>query len=324
MASLRRISLALLLLGCGAGAPPPPERPAPRAPRLGALLSLVPPDATVLVVARPTALLEAEPTRRLVEAVFSESQLDLFRARTGIDPRELEEVVFVEHPDGRIVMVRGPIDAPFAVREAGERMAPLESSVDEPVVRRAGFLGSRRSDVAALAEDVVVWVDGTPQLAAAVLASARRAQGDRVDPLGGASADIRRELSSAPLVLYAPRPLGLPGDTGVGVLLAREEALGASMTAADGELLLRAELRGEFPPNSHENFRALAESLAASDFGAALGARDALPSLRIQTEDGRVSLRAEVPPQVLVSGLRALLVAEMQELLEIPEPETTP
>lgn len=278
----------------------------------------------MIVVAGPTALLEAEATRRLVEAIFTESQLDLFRARTGIDPRELQELIFAQHPDGRVVLVRGPIDAPFAVREAGERMAPLESSVDEPIVRRAGFLGSHRSDVAALADDVVVWVDGTPQLAAVVLAAARREEADRPDPLAGACADIHAELASAPLVVYAPQPLGLPGDTGIGLLLAREEALGASMAAGDEELQLRVELRGEFPPNSHENFRALAESLAASDFGAALGARDALPSLRIQTEEGRVSLWAEVAPQVLVSGLRALLVAEMEELLEIPEPETTP
>jgi hypothetical protein len=282
----------------------------------------VPAGSTFVVRARPAELLAAPATRRVITALLSEERLDRFAARTGIDPRELTELVFAVHPDGQVVIARGPFDAPFAVREAGQRMAPVESSVDEPMVRRAGFLGSRRVDLAAPADDVVIRIEGTPQLAAAVLSASRHAPEAREHPFReGPSAELRAALGAAPFVLFAPQPLGLPPDTGIGLLLARERALAASAQPSEreeGALALRAELRGEFPPGAHDNFRALARSIATSDLGAALGAQEALPTLRIESEEGRVGLRARIEATVLAAGLRTLLVAEMRELIEGP------
>ena len=75
-----------------------------------------------------------------------------------------------------------------------------------------------------------------------------------------------------------------------------------------------------------DNFRALASSIAESDLGAALGARDALPTLRIETEEARVSLHASLASEILAAGLRTLFVAEMRELLSITprDPPTSP
>lgn len=287
---------------------------------LGALHTLVPADSTLVVLARPRELLSSSPARRVVSAIFSDEQLQRFAARTGVDPRGLDEVVVAIHPDGRVILARGPIDAPFAVREAGARMAPLESSTDEPFVRRAGFLGVGRVDVAALSGDTLLWIDGTPQLAAAVLAAAGRDPGRRAHPFARASMSALREsLADPPFVLFAPRPLGLPRDTPIGMLFAREEAMAVGARPGEGEALrVDAELRGEFPPAAEDNFRALAESIAESDLGAAIGARDALPSLRIIVEDQRVGLSAEVRASVLATGLRAVLLAEMPELLDSP------
>ncbi len=310
--------VAALLGAAGCGGTAPVVRPAPARRELGPLFTLVPAGSTLVVVARPAELVANEARARVVSALFPAEQLDRFTQRTGVDPRQLEELVVADHPDGRIVLARGPFDATFAVREAGERMAPLESSVDEPRARRAGFLGSRRVDVAALGAHALLWIEGTPQLAARVLATAERRPTQRHHALSDAhAAALYEALREAPVALFAPEPLGLPLDTGVGMLLARERALGASIRLTeDGALRIDAELRGEFPPGAHDNFRALAESLAESDLGAALGARDALPSLRIEAEDARVALHARFDPAVLASGLRTLLVAELREMLE--------
>lgn len=262
--------------------------------------------------------MRAEPTRRVITSIVSSEQLERFAVRTGVDLRELSELMVVVHPAGRLVLARGDFDAPLAVREAGERMAPLESSDDDPLVRRVGFLGERRLDLTALDEHAVAWIEGTPELAAQVLASARRAGDVRRhaledDPLP----ELREAFGDAPFALYAPRPLDLPRDTGIGMLLAQERAMVVVARPAEGELLeLTAELRGAFPPGAHENFLALATSIAESDLGAALGARDALPTLRIQSEETRVVLAAEVDARLLSAGLRTVLVAEMRELLE--------
>ncbi|HEY8429817.1 MAG TPA: hypothetical protein VIL20_15640 [Sandaracinaceae bacterium] len=281
-------------------------------------MTLVPAGSTLVVTARPAELWANDATARVVAALFPADQLDRFSQRTGVDPRELSELVVAEHPDGRVVLARGPFDAELAVREAGERMAPLESSVDEPLVRRAGFLGARRIDVAALDEHAVGWVDGTPQLAARVFAMARQPPPARRHALAGEGASaLRARFGDAPFALFAPRPLGLPLDTGVGMLLARQRLLAAAARVTeDGALRVDADFRGEFPTSAHDNFRTLARSLAETDLGAALGLREALPSLRIEADDTRVALSARFDPAILASGLRAVLVAEIRELLE--------
>ena len=112
------------------------------------------------------------------------------------------------------------------------------------------------------------------------------------------------------------------------------KATGVDFSAAYASVQKRAihtlwialELRGEFPPGAEDNFRALAASIAESDLGAALGARDALPTLRIESEEARIALRASLASEVLAAGLRTLFVAEMRELLSINprEPDAPP
>lgn len=312
--------LAALALGCG-GAPPPPTTPPARAPSLGPLFTLVPPESTVVVLARPRELLGAPSTERVLTAMFPAEQLDRFSQRTGVDPRRLTELVLADHPDGRIVVARGPFDARFAVREAGERMAPLEAAVDRPWSRRAGFLGSRRVDLAALDRDVLVWVEGTPQLAAQVLAAAGHPPDDRRHALAQSGvAELRAAFDDAAFVLVAPHPLGLPRETGIGMLLARQRSLVAAAYAREDALRIVAELRGEFPPGAEDNVRSLLRSIAEADLGSVLGLRDALPTLRIEADDERLALRLDVDPGRLASGLRVLLGAELPELLGAAEP----
>lgn len=316
-------SLVIFLAACGSSPPPPAEAPPP--PRsAGSLESLVPEDADLVILARPRELMRVPGTRRIVTAVFEDEQLDRYQARTGVDPRRLERLLIAVSPGGTLILARGLRDAEFAVREAGQRMAPLESSVDEPFVRRAGFIGARRADMAAIDPHTLAWIDGSPQLAAATLAAARRPEAERPRPLDG-RVELRAEVADAPFAMLAPRPLGLPADTGIGMLLAREEALAVAARIDDeGALALEALLVGEFPPGAHENFRAFAESIAESDLGGALGARDALPTLTIQSEATRVRARARVEPEILATGLRVALVAELRELVEGPISEGNP
>ena len=310
------------IAGCGGGrARSAPSSPPPRP--IGPLITLAPPGSTLVIIASPTELLAHPPTERVVASLFPAEQLERFAQRSGVDPRALEEIVIADHPDGRVILARGSFDAPFAVREAGERMAPLESSVDEPLVRRVGFLGDRRVDLAALAPAVVSWTEGAPQLAAQVLAAVGRAPASRRHPLGGRLAlELRRAAGDAPFALYSLTPLGLPRDTGIGLLLARERALSAwALPGAEGGLEVQVELHGEFPDGAAENFRMLARSVAETDLGAALGLSEALPTLRIVAEPRRVRASATLDPGVLAVGLRMVLRAEMRELLGEDRPE---
>lgn len=301
--------------GCG-GARVTPPQPPPRP--VGPLITLAPLGSTLVVTARPLELLAREPTERVVASLFPAEQLERFAQRTGVDPRALEELVIADHPEGRVILARGSFDAPFAVQEAGERMAPLESSTDRPVVRRVGFLGERRVDLAALSPEIVAWTEGAPQLAARVIAASARAHESRRHPLRAPpSSELRRAAGDAPFALYSLEPLGLPRDTGVGLLLARERALAVWARPDDGGegLQVELELHGEFPEGAADNFRALGRSIAETDLGAALGLTEALPTLRVVAEACRVRLSATLDPTVLAVGIRTVLRAEIRELL---------
>ena len=307
--------LLLILVACGGATPTP--LPATEPP-LGPLYRLLPDGLRLVVIARPDEIVARDALRTVAMAILEDERLDRFSARTGVDPRAIRELVLGVGEDGRVVLARGPFDAPFVVMEAGARMAPIESEVDEPFVRRAGFIGDRRVDLAAPASDALMWVDGTPQLAASVLRRGRRDADRSASALDeGLARAVRRASGSAPFVLIAPRPLGLPADSGIGLLLAREEAMAVwASPAGDDALELQMEMRGEFPPGATANFRALAESLAASDLGASVGAVEALETLELDVDRERVRARCRVRAAVLAAGLRVLLSADMEEMIE--------
>lgn len=323
-----------IVSACG-GAPPAPT---PRPRWDGALLELVPAGATAVVIARPRELMSAPASRRVITAITSDERLERYRLHTGIDPRALEELVWADTSEGSILLVRGPFRAPLAVAEMGHRMLPLESSADEPFVRRGGHHQGARRDLIALSDDVLLVVTGAPALTEAVLARVQHTSSPRTVSASGERATATQDrpvLSSAelvellaahaeaPLTILAPCPLDLPPESAIGLLLARERALVGSVTPSGAnDLVIAVDMRGEFPPGADANFRALVSALAQSDLGAAVGMRDALPSLSVHSDDERVAMRATLPAPALAAGLRILFEAEIEELVGVPEADT--
>jgi hypothetical protein len=95
----------------------------------------------------------------------------------------------------------------------------------------------------------------------------------RASPIDAAdAAALYNELKGASCVLFAPRPLELPGaDKGVALLLAEERALAASASPETGALRVDVKLRGAFPPGAEQNFERLVLSVATSPLGQVLG-----------------------------------------------------
>jgi hypothetical protein len=295
----------------------------------GALTELVPEGARWVIVARPAELVRAPAARRVIAAIVPDERLERYRQHTGIDVRQLEGLVWAELDlgeagEGTLLAIRGPFSAPLAVAEMGHRMLPIESSSEEPWVRRVGYLGGARRDLVAIGENVLLAILGPPSVAARIL---ERARGVDTAPSALAVPGIRSLYAAhaaAPLVLVVPRPLELP-PSGIGLLLARERALAASVVpSSEDELAFSVDFRGEFPPGAGANFRAFVESLAESDLGVAIGIRDALGSLTVQVEDERAVLEATVPAAVMAAGLRVLFGAEIAELVDPPRAGSGP
>lgn len=294
----------------------------PEPPRALDLDAIVPDGAVGVLRARPRALLAADATGRVVTAIVPSERLDAFAARHGVELREVELLTYASYPGaGGIVLASGPFHAEVVVGEIGHRMAPLESSADAPVYRRAGVYRMRRFELLALGPHEVAVIDGPPQLAGLVVHTRDAArEASAADETSSRLRTILRAERDAPFVLVRHgRPDELPPE-GVGLLLARLED--ASLAIDDvgptdpGSLELRVRLFGEFPPGADENFRTLIASLSEDDLGRAVGLEEIARSLAIDTLEHEVRLTARVRASTLARGLRVLLGAEIDEMLD--------
>lgn len=331
---------ALLAIGCGASTPPVEEPSEPEPTVIaGPLAALLPGGALSVVIARPDELAEEPAVRIWSELVLTDEALERIEVRTGIHPSELSELVRADYGEGRVVwLVRGAGDPEALVRAAEMRMNTVAERGEEPL-RRTGFIGTRRRTWAALADDSLLVAGGhlEAEVAAILDAAARARQPGRsivgapedldwaVDGLpqpttGGYLLANTMALYQAhrqsPFLLLMPSPLDLPRDTGVGMLLARQDQLAATIEP-EGELLkLGVTLTGEFPPGAQSNFEQLFVSIAGSDLGHVLGLTDARESFSIDVVDETIQAEVRWPASGLARGVELLGTDDPWALIE--------
>jgi hypothetical protein len=315
---LRVRALVLVLALCSALPACGPKAPAatqPSAPRVGPLAELLPPGPSPIISARPRELFAHEEVRLLWTTLVDSADERAFVERTGVDPRQLEElVVFEVGKAGYVLLARGPFSAKEVVLRAADRLAMRDVEVDEPVLRREGLTGSARYAYAQLdAQSLLVAKNAAPLLVAAILA--RRTDRSLPRAFGGPEADaLYRSYGSAPCVLFAPRPLELSLGSGAALLLAEEHALAATARPQPGAFRIGIDLRGNFPSGAERNFSALVSSVAQSPLGQLLGLIDIERGLEVKVAATGVHIAFEWPAQRLAQGLRTLFLDDLRTL----------
>lgn len=298
------------------GGPPPVVAEAPREPDVRAVL---PEGASLVVVARPRELFEAEPSARVLRSLLPDAQLESLRVQHGIDLRTIDRLAFATYDAGdalgSVVVLQGPFRAEVAVAEAAHRMLPRESLTDTPRPRAGGVLRGARMDVVALGAHTLLLVDGPPELTARVL---RTVDGASPPAIAGPVQQVMARHGE-PLVGIRPIPLELPASGPVALLLAEEESmLIAIAPSGTSAIHVTIDLTGEFPPGADANFRQLIVSLAQSTMGTALGLRGALGTLSVTATPTAVSLTADLDADELARGLGLLFRAEIADALGDP------
>jgi len=312
------LSFACLLLAC-AGTPRRGDRLSDEA--LGPLVELVPKGPSVILVAKPRVLAQQPGALALFRALVSEERERGFAERTGVDPLSVEELVAFElPPNGYVMLARGPFDARSVVERSGERLALPDVVSEQPVVRREGLAGQGRYAYAALSPHaLLVARDASPELLAAILA--RRAHREKPAALAPPDArSLHDEHANEPLLLLAPEPLALQPGGNVALLLSRERALGVTVHPTGMALGVAIDLRGEFPPGAEHNFRALAESLAATSLGQALGLSRVPTNMAIRVDAQGALVTFALDARDLIAGVRMMFFDDMRELFDAESP----
>ncbi len=285
---------------------------------MGPLTSLAPPESNYVLHARPHDLYARPAFRAIVDPLFPPARLRSFRERTGVDLAEVDEAIVAHLGDGAYLIVARHERARDIVVAAGMRMQRVEVAADRPFVRRLGYLGRSLRELVAIGDDLLVLgVNAGPQVARLlrILASGRSPRG----PLAGEDGvRLAAFHPRAPLRLYAPKPLGLPPDTGVGLLFARERAACVAIDPAGEHLNIWTLVLGELPPGAEANLRELFRSLGGTELGAAVGVDRALASLEVDVGEERAILNLHWPATALARGLRVLLVDELAALVDEP------
>jgi len=326
-AAIRAVALALLfgLAACGASthaAPPPTAPPARALPPLPELVELLPSGAETLLVLRPNRLFSSPATHPVSEILLPDARSDAIERRTGVRVADLTELVVADYGEqGFIAVAAGVNRAPEVAVAIASGMNTIEASTDEPFVRRVGYLGTQRREVAALDATTLLFAGDSGPHVAALLERASLGQW----PEGSASVlaqdgltPLLDQLGDAPLRVFVPHHIDLPLDTGPGMLLSRQTGVGfAIVPAGADELQVRILVHGELPPGAHENFHQWVLSVAQSALGAIVGISEGLQTLRLETEARSALVTERLPTQGLVRGLSLLLADRVGEALDV-------
>lgn len=320
------IGLGSATAGCGSSSSQvTPQSASPQLPELGDPAAALPDGAQWVVVAEPRRAFADPNFGRLLAVLLPERRLDSWKERYAIDLRRVDKLAVGAYEDGSLLVARGGFDAGEVVRAAVEAMDLTETVATTPHERAAGLIGGRRYLLASAAQDGLVLGEGAPESWGRLL---RYLDGDpsAVVTPGLAGAPLRElaEAQAAPLALHVLAPLDLPGDAGVGVILAGTEQIALTLAPdGDSRVSLWLSLHGRFPTTIEDNLRRLAESLAQEPLGAALGIGEAIPSLRVSLHDNQQTVTAELSLTTarLARGLELLFGADLWRLIE---PETEP
>ncbi len=310
---MRACVLLALSLACGPKTIVETERPLTFD---GPLVVLAPISARYVVTARLRELFAAPSFRRVADPLFTGEWHEHFARRTGVDIPEVHEVMFATLDEGGFLIAARIAQAPEVVVAAGMRMTSMEVQSDEPFVRRVGFLGTERREFAAIGEDLLLVGADAGEEIAAILDGVRGRSAPSPALSGRDAARLIAFAEDAPLVLFAPKPLQLPIESGIGMLLARERAAAIAILPEEQGLFVRAIVVGELPPGGDDNLQSLFASLAETDLGQVLGINQAIVSLVVEVRANDAELSCHWPVETLARGLRLLFTAELDAIVE--------
>ncbi len=320
-------SVLLLVCSCGGGGRAVVSSRATSVRGPGPLTAYLPDaEGALWLSLRPVRWQEEPEVRRVLMAMVDEARLVAWGRRHGFDPFALERVAAARTSGGWLVLLRGPLDAPWQVWELGARMTGVRVRARRPWPRRWGWFGGRLLDVMALGPDTLMLATDVASAHSLreALRQGRHRGGPRVVPGRWGEPSAAWHRASAALSWHgAP---ALPEDSAAALLLSRTRRVDLRLGRGRlrGRVRVTLRIEGSFPRTAQENFTRLVEAIARSGLGELLGVREALPTLQVEATGRRVLLFLELDVERLAQGLRALLRAEMPELFAWPPADWPP
>ena len=283
----------VVLLGCGAAEKIETPVPRPMQP----IESWIPSDVEQVTFLRPKALEHSALSDTLRE-LFPERWREKTTARNGFRYQDVDDLVVSVSQHGHLRTVRG-IGASSVLAAHKRRMTSI---ISESPTRVEGYLGATRHQIAAVDPSTVV-----------IGVERQVIKGDGGKPL----LRFRKAFGDLPLQWIKLTPLGIPKDSPVGLLFARQQSLGVGALPHPNNLEIRVIVVGEFPKGANSNVEALIRSLSDSSMGRIFGIDRALETLSVSgdTKEIRINLRLEYA--ALLRGVQTTFTRELADLMAL-------
>src|SRR5690606_3058680 len=305
---------------------PATERPKAPALFLGPLTSYVPAAGLRWMVVGELRRLANHPgLLPALEPLFPDQGLQRYEQSAGLDLRRVETALIAGFDFGVLYAAR--------TGAASERVtaAFIERLVSGPVVRRphpdvvriSGVVGTTPQTLVRLDDHLVAVAVGDPTPARVVEAFARRKLRRSPAALDGhALSSLPDDLAQAPLRFYAPGPFKGEWLLGARGLLAQAVAVGITGVFVDGQRVeARLVMTGDFCDDAPERLAGAWEDLAQSSLGKLLGFNHPEEPPRItRAGDDRLELSVSLGLGPMIAGLRAAVVADVWEILDMTPP----
>ncbi len=326
-----------LAVACGGARTAPPPQAAPSAgPKPAALHEGPLPDYVPaaglrwMIVGRPQELAKSPGVMRAVEVVVPAARLDLFAKSTGVDLRSTPEALAAGFDYGTLYMAATPANNVAVEQLFASRIVSgaVRQSPDPRVHRIAGLVGNSPESLVHVDGLLVAVGTGDPTTTRVVEAFARRKLKRSKPALAGAAlSTLPPEMAQAPLRLYAPGPFQREWLDGAHGLLAASLAVGiAARPEGDGNIEVTVYLSGDWAsagPDTTTRLLATWEDLARGATGHLTGLDQPVAAPIVSATPGLLKLRVELAGMPIAKGLKAIVAADIEEMLDTGAPPAT-
>ncbi len=322
-----------LTIACGPAQPAPKPAPGPPpAPKLhdGPLTDYVPAAGLRwMAVARLSELAKAPALSKASELLFPKQRLDAFAKSSGVDLRTAEVAVAAGFDYATLYLVQIE-DSGTRIEEAfSERLvAGPRRSAPHPRMRRVSGVVGRTPQTLVLIDEQLAAVSVGSQTPARVVELFALEKLEKSPPAlaGSALRSLPHEQLNAPVVFYAPGPFLGEWEHGARGLLATSVALAVAARPLDERRIeVTLFLAGDFrAPDATTRLVDAWDDLGQSNMGRLLGLNAPAAAPIVSATPDLLRMRVELEVGPLAQGLRAAVVAEVWEFLDLPPPAKKP
>jgi hypothetical protein len=279
-----------------------------------------------LLVGEPQKIAESPAFRSSVSLLLPPDHLQTFAKGSGVVLEQVPSGAIAGFDLGTLYLFVPPPSAASAiVARFRERIVGGER-VDTPhplVTRVSGVIGEHPQALVSIEERLVAIAVGDPTLARVVEAFARKKLHQSPPALRGAAlSQLAAPAAEAVAAFYAPGPFEGDWARAARGLLADAVALSLTLIPTGPEQVrAQLELAGDFPASGADDLAAGFQDLAQSSTGKLL-ALDQISEPRVREREGRLILDVDLALAPIARGLRAAVIADVWEILDLPRRPT--